>query len=124
LGTLLGPLLGGFLCQPAEKYGFKGPAEVFVRYPYLLPCAIGSCYNIMIVALCIPYLQETNLDIAQPSSERAKPEDEETPLIIPQEDTSTLLSTPKHNRSLVMLISGHAFVHPPRLLSIFLLTLW
>jgi MFS family permease len=119
LGTLLGPLLGGFLCQPAEKYGLKGPADLFVRYPYLLPCALGSCYNVVVVALCIPCLQETKLDIAKPSSE-----DEEAPLIIPQEEMSTLLSTPKRNRNLVMLIAGHAFVDPLRLLRIFLLTLW
>ncbi|KAL2752848.1 hypothetical protein ACRALDRAFT_213193 [Sodiomyces alcalophilus JCM 7366] len=121
MGTLLGPLVGGFLCQPAEKYGFKGPSELFVRYPYLLPCAIGACYNLVVVGLCIPYLQETNLDTTSKlSAERTGLlADEETPLIVPQRDQDASTLSPASNgngtRSLVMLIVGHALVHLPGL---------
>ncbi|KAL1588455.1 hypothetical protein WHR41_03127 [Cladosporium halotolerans] len=110
MGTLLGPLLGGFLCQPTEKYGFTGPAGIFAQYPYLLPCAISACYNIIVVVLCIPYLEETNLDISKPSRELARTEDEETPLIAPRGDEATLKSAPKRTRSLVLLIGGHAII--------------
>ncbi|KAL2752847.1 hypothetical protein ACRALDRAFT_213193 [Sodiomyces alcalophilus JCM 7366] len=116
MGTLLGPLVGGFLCQPAEKYGFKGPSELFVRYPYLLPCAIGACYNLVVVGLCIPYLQETNLDTTSKlSAERTGLlADEETPLIVPQRDQDASTLSPASNgngtRSLVMLIVGHATI--------------
>lgn len=110
IGTLLGPLLGGYLCQPEEKYGFKGPGEIFVRYPYLLPCAIGACYNIVVAALCVPYMQETNLKVSKTSSESTTIEDEETPLIVQQDETPVSKTTPNRTRSLVLLIAGHALV--------------
>lgn len=116
MGTLLGPLVGGFLCQPAEKYNLKGPSELFVRYPYLLPCAIGAFYNVSVAVLCIPFLGETNLDTSKPSGECTEPlADEETPLVAPQTDTSTAKAASNGTRSLVMLIIGHALVHFPQL---------
>lgn len=122
MGTLLGPLLGGFLCQPAEKYGFKGPGNIFVRYPYLLPCVIGACYNVAVVALCFPCMGETNIDTRKTTKFSAEPTgpadefveehtDEETPLIVPQGDISTSRDSSSRTRSLVLLIAGHALVH-------------
>lgn len=122
MGTLLGPLLGGFLCQPTEKYGFTGPAGIFAQYPYLLPCAISACYNIILVVFCIPYLEETNLDISKTSRELARTEDEETPLIAPRGDEATLKSAPKRTRSLVLLIGGHALVTRLKVLTLPVLT--
>lgn len=128
MGTLLGPLLGGFLCQPAEKYGLKGPGELFVRYPYLLPCAIGACYNVAVVALCAPYMGETNVDNTTSTGTKLLPADEcednntargsdermdeDTPLILSQNDTASSKAVSNRTRSLVLLIAGHALVHP------------
>jgi MFS family permease len=103
LGTLIGPLLGGFLSQPAEKYGLVGPGDIFKIYPYLLPCLIGGVYNLVIVALSVLYLPETNLEI------KGKPQDaegavsEESPLI-PQDHDGTAKEAPRHMTSLVVLM--------------------
>lgn len=60
LGYLVGPLIGGYLAQPAQKYGVYGPWELFKSYPYLLPCSISTFLNILVVIACFNHLPETN----------------------------------------------------------------
>jgi MFS family permease len=50
-GRLLGPLVGGFLAEPADRLGapFAG-AEPWVSMPYLLPCLPGLA--LALLALC------------------------------------------------------------------------
>jgi len=59
-GYVIGPLLGGLLSNPAERFSWKSPGGVFVEYPYLLPCIISSCYNIVVCVLSWWSLEETN----------------------------------------------------------------
>ncbi|KAF1818301.1 MFS general substrate transporter [Dissoconium aciculare CBS 342.82] len=103
LGTLIGPLLGGFLCQPAEKYRFDGPGGMFKIYPYLLPCLIGAGYNITIVALSVLFLPETNIEIKGRSQETEDAASEETPLL-PQDRDETTKDPPKNMTGLVVLM--------------------
>ena len=42
IGMILGPIVGGFLCNPAQKYPYLFPKDSFFDiYPYALPCMFG-----------------------------------------------------------------------------------
>lgn len=56
---MVGPLIGGFLATPAEKYPKAfGTAKLFVKFPYLLPNMVvavpftlgfvGSCFYLRV----------------------------------------------------------------------------
>ncbi|XP_060973405.1 protein ZINC INDUCED FACILITATOR 1-like isoform X2 [Cannabis sativa] len=53
IGLVIGPTLGGFLSQPAEKFPnifFK--ESLFGRFPYLLPCLIISIFSLVVTIFC------------------------------------------------------------------------
>lgn len=59
VGLILGPALGGFLAQPADKYPSLFPeGSLFSTFPYFLPCL---CISIYAAAACIAcfWLPET-----------------------------------------------------------------
>ena len=58
---VLGPIVGGFLCLPAQKYPFLFPkGSLFDVYPYALPCVIGFLIAITGVGVGWFVLEETN----------------------------------------------------------------
>ncbi|KAL7093057.1 hypothetical protein ACP275_11G018900 [Erythranthe tilingii] len=59
IGLVIGPAVGGFLAQPAEKYPHIFSADsLFGRFPYFLPCLVISLFAL--VAFIISYwLPET-----------------------------------------------------------------
>ncbi|KAJ9474673.1 putative membrane protein [Pseudozyma hubeiensis] len=66
VGCLVGPLLGGFLSRPAEKYpeifvggGWVGWGGVWERYPFLLPCVVSSAITLGSIGLGVVALEET-----------------------------------------------------------------
>ena len=60
LGTIIAPLAGGLLCNPADKYPryFK-KSGIFGVYPYLLPCVICVVFNVVSACMCQLYMVET-----------------------------------------------------------------
>nr|GMD40610.1 protein ZINC INDUCED FACILITATOR-LIKE 1-like isoform X1 [Ipomoea batatas] len=59
IGLIIGPAIGGFLAQPAEKYPSLFSADsLFGRFPYLLPCL---CISLFALAVTISsfWLPET-----------------------------------------------------------------
>lgn len=59
-GLLLGPALGGFLCQPADKYPFLAPpGSIFEKYPFLLPCVVLCGLTALGLISTICFLPET-----------------------------------------------------------------
>ncbi|KAL6326358.1 hypothetical protein AAG906_007863 [Vitis piasezkii] len=59
VGLIIGPALGGFLAQPAEKYpNIFSKESIFGRFPYFLPCLCISVYAFGITIACC-WLQET-----------------------------------------------------------------
>ncbi|XP_031103396.1 protein ZINC INDUCED FACILITATOR-LIKE 1-like [Ipomoea triloba] len=49
IGLIIGPALGGFLAQPADKYPSLFSADsLFGRFPYLLPCLCISVFALMV----------------------------------------------------------------------------
>ncbi|KAE8258707.1 hypothetical protein A4X13_0g1509 [Tilletia indica] len=44
MGGIIGPILGGVLEHPVEKYpALFGNSKLFAQYPYLLPCLVTAC---------------------------------------------------------------------------------
>ncbi|KAK3139258.1 hypothetical protein QOZ80_5AG0380320 [Eleusine coracana subsp. coracana] len=58
-GLIVGPALGGYLAQPAEKYPrIFSESSVFGRFPYLLPCLSVSTLSAVVLISCT-WLPET-----------------------------------------------------------------
>ncbi|XP_038689030.1 protein ZINC INDUCED FACILITATOR-LIKE 1-like isoform X2 [Tripterygium wilfordii] len=59
VGLIIGPALGGFLAQPAEKYpNIFSKESLFGRFPYFLPCLCISLFAFVVtIASC--WLPET-----------------------------------------------------------------
>ncbi|KAH0860859.1 hypothetical protein HID58_089120 [Brassica napus] len=59
IGLIIGPALGGFLSQPAEKYpSVFTKASFFGRFPYALPCFTISAFALVGTAICC-FIPET-----------------------------------------------------------------
>lgn len=59
IGLVIGPALGGFLAQPAEKFPHIFSKEsLFGRFPYFLPCLLISTFALGVSVLCY-WLPET-----------------------------------------------------------------
>ncbi|TVU50739.1 hypothetical protein EJB05_02127 [Eragrostis curvula] len=53
LGVIVGPALGGYLAQPADKYPHMFPKNsIFGRFPYLLPCLSVSSFAAIVLIGC------------------------------------------------------------------------
>ncbi|XP_057767363.1 protein ZINC INDUCED FACILITATOR-LIKE 1-like isoform X2 [Salvia miltiorrhiza] len=59
IGLVIGPAVGGFLAQPAEKYPqMFSEKSIFGRFPYFLPCLVISAFALVASILCL-WLPET-----------------------------------------------------------------
>ncbi|KAJ0753587.1 putative major facilitator superfamily, MFS transporter superfamily [Helianthus annuus] len=59
IGLVIGPAVGGFLAQPAEKFpSLVSPDSLFGRFPYLLPCLCISTFALFVTIVAI-WLPET-----------------------------------------------------------------
>ncbi|KAK1280620.1 Protein ZINC INDUCED FACILITATOR-LIKE 1 [Acorus gramineus] len=59
IGLIIGPALGGFLAQPAEKYpNLFSSGSIFARFPYFLPCLVISLFA-LVVFITAFWLPET-----------------------------------------------------------------
>ncbi|XP_034893913.1 protein ZINC INDUCED FACILITATOR-LIKE 1 isoform X3 [Populus alba] len=53
IGLVIGPALGGFLAQPAEKFpNIFSSDSLFGRFPYLLPCLLISIFSVGVLVVC------------------------------------------------------------------------
>jgi hypothetical protein len=60
LGTICGPLAGGLLSYPAEKYpSIFSPSGVFGEYPFLLPCLLCALVNLFTAVYCFFLMTES-----------------------------------------------------------------
>ncbi|KAL3623296.1 hypothetical protein CASFOL_032112 [Castilleja foliolosa] len=58
-GLIIGPALGGYLAQPAEKFpGIFASESLFGRFPYLLPCLVISLFAAFVTVACF-WIPET-----------------------------------------------------------------
>lgn len=57
--VIVGPLIGGFLSNPADKFPSHFNTPFFVTYPYFLPCAISSLISFLGFIFGYFHLEET-----------------------------------------------------------------
>ena len=75
LGTIVAPLAGGLLCNPADKYPkYFNESGIFGTYPHFLPCLICVVFNIISALVCLVFMMETRIpqsgDIVNASIDR------------------------------------------------------
>lgn len=59
-GGVLGPIIGGFLARPAERFPVLFGNNTFLRtYPYFLPCAVPATYSLLAWVVTLIFLKET-----------------------------------------------------------------
>jgi len=60
-GGTLGPIIGGSLSRPAERFtSLFGNNEFLKKYPYFLPCAVPATYTALAWVVTFLFLKETN----------------------------------------------------------------
>ncbi|KIM27572.1 hypothetical protein M408DRAFT_330004, partial [Serendipita vermifera MAFF 305830] len=60
IGIVLGPLLGGTLAHPAERWPASPLNNAWFRkYPYSLPCSVGALFGLGALIIAYNYLGET-----------------------------------------------------------------
>ncbi|XP_071731187.1 protein ZINC INDUCED FACILITATOR-LIKE 1-like [Rutidosis leptorrhynchoides] len=60
IGLIIGPALGGYLAQPAEKFpSLVSSDSLFGRFPYLLPCLCISIFALFVTIGALFWLPET-----------------------------------------------------------------
>ncbi|KAF8324456.1 major facilitator superfamily domain-containing protein [Cantharellus anzutake] len=60
LGCVIGPIIGGNLSNPAERYPeLFGRFQLLKDYPYFLPCIISSGITVLSLLLCLFFVDET-----------------------------------------------------------------
>jgi MFS family permease len=64
LGAALGPIIGGFLADPAKNYPeYFGKSTFFLKYRYALPCFVGAIFPIIGIVVGILFLEEVSRDV-------------------------------------------------------------
>ena len=58
-GAMLGPLIGGALCEPATKYAGLPLMGLWAERPYLLPCAVVAAVTLLDLAAAAVLLEES-----------------------------------------------------------------
>ncbi|KAG2150249.1 major facilitator superfamily domain-containing protein [Suillus bovinus] len=59
-GSTLGPLIGGELARPADRFPYVfGDSEFLKKYPYFLPCAVPATVSALTWVVAFLYLKET-----------------------------------------------------------------
>ncbi|WWD17739.1 hypothetical protein CI109_102180 [Kwoniella shandongensis] len=63
MGALIGPTVGGVFAEPAKQWpNTFGHIQLFVNYPYSLPCLVCALYCLVSMVLCALWLKETRPD--------------------------------------------------------------
>ena len=69
LGFMIGPFIGGILSDPANGIGAPFDGQLWIDYPYLLPCVFSSALSLLSLFLAITRLPESLPPEARKSSE-------------------------------------------------------
>lgn len=78
VGCWIGPLLGGYLSRPSEKYpqvfgreGWLGCGGLWERKKYLLPCSVSAVITVSVTVVGWGLLEETLPEIVQRKRDKA-----------------------------------------------------
>ncbi|KDQ11871.1 hypothetical protein BOTBODRAFT_34961 [Botryobasidium botryosum FD-172 SS1] len=101
-GGTLGPLLGGFLSRPAERFPATFEGKFWINYPYFLPCLVAAGFSLFCFIVAGFLLEETH-----PSSTRSK---NGKPATNPTNEPSTTDATAPPSTSLRDLLTKNVLV--------------
>ncbi|KAK4057819.1 hypothetical protein OIO90_001038 [Microbotryomycetes sp. JL221] len=59
LGSVLGPMLGGLLANPARHHPSIFRDTIFETFPYALPCVVGAMFPALGILVALMFLNET-----------------------------------------------------------------
>jgi len=100
-GGTLGPIIGGLLSRPAERFpSVFGNNEFLKKYPYFLPCAVPATYSAVALVVAFLFLQETAPSSVSLSRFFKSRNDEPGPaqnVVQSQEPISSPVTKPHHN---------------------------
>ncbi|KAG6817265.1 hypothetical protein H0H87_010926 [Tephrocybe sp. NHM501043] len=111
-GTTLGPIIGGSLSHPTERFPILlGANEFLKKYPYFLPCAVPATYTAIAWLVTFIFLKET-LRTPVPFSRLFSFRKDKSPLsmkgVIGSQETPTLPDVPQEEKPLPL----HALLTP------------
>jgi len=75
VGRIFGPALGGLLSEPAKKYSW-GKIQLFITFPFLLPCLVAAGITALTALMAHFFLKETLPQKAVFVNNSAKDEEE------------------------------------------------
>ncbi|KAH9838448.1 MFS general substrate transporter [Rhodofomes roseus] len=94
-GATLGPMIGGQLAKPHDRWPNLFTAPIWTQYPYLLPCAVSASFSAFTFVIASIFLKETvQRRHSKQKSVRILVQAEEDPLLREEslEDPATLRS--------------------------------
>ncbi|KAI9621619.1 hypothetical protein H4Q26_015627 [Puccinia striiformis f. sp. tritici PST-130] len=60
IGSIVGPIIGGYLSLPAQQYpNLFGDSAFLIEYPYFLPCLAGGLLNFAAIIVGVFFMEET-----------------------------------------------------------------
>ncbi|KAG1748659.1 major facilitator superfamily domain-containing protein [Suillus lakei] len=59
IGGFLGPLMGGTLARPQDRWPTLFSGSFWGNYPYFLPCAVAACLLVLALVMMSIFLEET-----------------------------------------------------------------
>lgn len=63
-GSFLGPLIGGSLSRPVERFpDIFGDNAFLTKYPYFLPCAVPATFTLLAWFMTLFFLKEVSRSI-------------------------------------------------------------
>ncbi|KAI9452902.1 MFS general substrate transporter [Lactarius psammicola] len=119
LGWVVGPLIGGVLSRPQERWPQTFSHSFWADYPYFLPCLVAAtltCLSIIIMGL---YLEETmisrpseNVQLARVNSDTSQEEMDDIPDLdmIPNESDKPLPLRSVLTKPVVVTVTNYAML--------------
>ncbi|KAJ2889805.1 hypothetical protein IWW38_004488, partial [Coemansia aciculifera] len=100
-GCMVGSGIGGVFSNPATQYpGLFGNSKLFIYFPYLLPCLIGSVVAVYGLAVSVFNFKETLIKPTQSKQTESAASTEGTPLL-----AQTATATPAKPRTMRSLLT-------------------
>ncbi|KAH9030844.1 MFS general substrate transporter [Lactarius deliciosus] len=78
LGYMIGPLIGGGLSRPQDRWPHIFSHPFWVDYPYFLPCLVAAMFTCLSFVLTALYLEET-INLRPPGKPRQARRNSDTP---------------------------------------------
>ncbi|KAH8977521.1 MFS general substrate transporter [Lactarius hatsudake] len=96
LGNVIGPLVGGILSRPQDRWPHIFSHHFWADYPYFLPCLVAAMFACLSLVITGLYLEETLNPMSSEKPPHARPNAD-----IPQEETGHSLDLTPPIRSVL-----------------------